>query len=102
MIRFKRYPHVNDLIEHYVDALGREDIRIIMENGIRSNEEARVFSKFIWSMAEQINEDQENGAIVLGSKDNTEMLPDISYEITKYMKDNGCYSIWLEVSSEEM
>lgn len=102
MIRFKRYPHVGDLIEHYVEVLGREDIRILMGSGIGSEEEALAFSKFIWVMAEQVNEDQENSVRVLGSEDNTEMLPDVSYEITKYMKANGYYSLWEQVSDEEI
>lgn len=102
MISFKRYPHVNDLIQHYVDALGREDISTLVENGVRSRDEALAFSKFIWQMAERINEDEENGVTVLGSKDNTDMLPDISYEITKYMKDSGYYAVWVQVSDEEV
>jgi len=32
--------------------------------------------------------------IVSGGSDNTEMLPDLSYEVTNYMKAIGYYSIW--------
>ena len=101
MINFKRYSHVNDLIEYYIREMNREDIKLLISNGIKSSEEAELFSVFIWDMAGKINEDEENGVVVIGSIDNTEMLPDISYEVTKYMKDTGFYSVWLSVSKKE-
>ena len=93
---------MNDLIDHYIPLVGNEAITGIMEQGITSNESAELFSRFIWKMVEAINEDEENEVAVLGSTDNTEMLPDISYELTKLMKSNGCYSVWEKVSKEEM
>ena len=102
MINFKRYSHVNDLIEYYIREMNREDIKILISNGVRSSEEAELFSAFIWDMVGKINEDEENNVVVIGSSDNTEMLPDISYEVTKYMKDTGFYSVWLSVSKKEM
>ena len=102
MINFKRYSHVNDLIEYYIREMNREDIKLLISNGVKSSEEAELFSVFIWDMAGKINEDEENGVVVIGSIDNTEMLPDISYEVTKYMKDTGFYSVWLSVSKKEM
>ena len=102
MINFKRYSHVNDLIEYYIREMNREDIKLLISNGIKSSEEAELFSVFIWDMVGKINEDEENGVVVIGSIDNTEMLPDISYEVTKYMKDTGFYSVWLSVSNKEI
>jgi len=102
MINFKRYKHVNDLIAHYIIKMDRDDIKTLISSEIKNSLDAEVFSKFIWDMVEQINEDEESGVIVLGSSDNTEMLPDISYEVTKYMKDTGHYNVWSKVSSEEM
>jgi len=102
MIKFDRYAHVNDLIKHYIVELGREDVNTLVEHDIKSAEEAATFCRFIWSMVEKINEDEENRISVLGSTDNTEMLPDISYEVTKLMKDAGHYSVWEQISNEEM
>lgn len=102
MILFKRYEHVNGLVEHYVNKLNRNDINILLSNGIKTKDEAEIFSKFIWDIVEHINEDEENEVPVLGSIDNTDMLPDISYEVSKYMKDTGFYDVWLTVSEQEM
>ena len=60
------------------------------------------FSRFIWKMVEAINEDEENNIVVMGSNDNTDMIPDISYEVTKLMKDKGFYTVWESVSKDEM
>ncbi|MFT7561207.1 MAG: hypothetical protein ACI93R_003132 [Flavobacteriales bacterium] len=102
MILFERYKHVNDLINHYVNSLNRKDIEKLIVNGITSEREAEVFSDFIWVMVEQINEDEEISAEVLGAIDNTEMLPDLSYEITKYMRVVGFYSTWERVSNKNI
>ncbi len=53
-------------------------------------------------MVEAINEDEESGVPVLGSKDNTEILPDINYEITKLMKNTDYYHVWEKVSKQEI
>lgn len=102
MIVFSRYPHINDLVSHYISTLKKDDVAQIMSDGISSEEDAVIFSKFIWQMVEAINEDEENGVVVLGSTDNTEMLPDVNYEITKLMKSIGYYSVWESVSKDEM
>ncbi|WP_444995852.1 hypothetical protein [Aliikangiella sp. IMCC44359] len=100
MINFKRYTHVNDLLEHYAHFLDRKDIKQLLLTGVKN--EAEIFSKFIWLMVEQINEDEENNIVVLGSTDNTEMLPDISYEVTQYMRELGYYEVWERISNEEI
>jgi len=102
MVKFERYPHVNDIINHYISSLERSDIKDIIKDGIKDKDQAEIFSRFIWDMVEAINEDEENNVIVMGSSDNTEMLPDISYEVTKLMKSKGFYSVWESVSKDEM
>lgn len=102
MIAFKRYPHINDLIEHYQKALNRPDIVAIINQGIQSKEDAETLSRFIWQMVEAVNEDEEAQVEVLGSTDNTEILPDLNYEATKLMKDAGYYAVWLVISNDEM
>jgi len=98
MIKFERYSHINDLCEHYIKAFDDEVMAKLMESGVTSEDDAIVFSTFVWKMVEQINEDEENGNIVLGGADNTEMLPDLNYEISQYMKQVGFHSTWERIS----
>lgn len=102
MINFKRYPHINDLLEHYINEMGEETIRNLINTGISSAEEAELFSRFVWVVVEKVHNDEEQGNVVLGGSDNTEMLPDLSYEVTNYMKAIGYYSIWEKISEAEM
>jgi len=98
MIKFERYSHINDLVEHYIKAFDDKAMKILMENGVTNEDDATVFSTFVWKMVEQINEDEENGIVVLGGADNTEMLPDLNYEVSQYMKQVGFHSTWEKVS----
>lgn len=102
MIKFERYSHINDLILHYIKKTENKTISRIMETGVLNEDDAVKFSEFLWNMVEQINEDEEKGNIVLGSADNTDMLPDLNYEISKYMKKAGFYSIWEKISESNI
>ncbi len=101
MVNFKRYPHINDLFTHYVHTLNAKEVADILYYGVTSEESATQLCRFVWQMVEAINEDEENQIEVLGSCDNTEMLPDLSYEITKLMRDTGYYPLWEKISREE-
>lgn len=102
MIQFSRYPHVLALFTHYANEHNRDDILRLLEAGLNNNTDAETLSRFAWEMAAWINEDEEQGVEVLGSKDNTDMLPDLSYEMSLYMKDHGYYPIWERISNDEM
>jgi len=102
MIEFTKYPHVKDLIEHYLVSLSRSDIKNILNSGITNEQEAEVFCRFIWEMVGEMNEDEEKGIEVLGSSDNSEMIPDISYEVTKLMRSSGYFYVWEKISNEEI
>lgn len=102
MIKFERYTHVNDFIAYYLDTLDDKEARGVVEAGVSSESDARLFSAFIWKMVEQIHKDEEQGVEVLGSNDNTDILPDIAYEVTNYMRAAGFYEIWEEVSEKNM
>ena len=102
MIEFKRYPHINDLIQHYISEYGKDNISDIINHGVRNEEDANEFAHFIWEMVEMIHDDEEQGKEVLSSQDNTDMLPDLSYEVTKYMKDVGFFAVWEKVSDANM
>lgn len=96
MIKFERYPHVNDLIVFYMEENRRSDIAKIMVYGISEEVEAKTFCQFIWSTIDQIHKDAETGRVVLGRPDNTVILPDLSYEVTSYMRKKGFISVWKE------
>ena len=102
MIKFNRYAHINDFIAHYASTQNRPDIEQIVINGINSDQDAQCFAEFIWLVADLINTDEENGNEVLGSKDNTDVLPDLSYEATKLFRDTGYFSTWESVSSNHI
>lgn len=102
MITFKRYPHIQDLFEHYARHTQRQDILDLLARGVHNAAEAETLCRFAWHMAELINTDEEQGNEVLGSTDNTDMLADLSYEMTLYMKSVGFYATWERVSNEEM
>ncbi|MBQ0779642.1 MAG: hypothetical protein KBT79_02425 [Thalassolituus oleivorans] len=67
---------------------------------MKSEDDAKHFSYFIWKMIDMMAEDRENGIEVLGGSDNTSMLPDVSYELDVLMSDSGYSQIWEDISDE--
>jgi len=102
MITFERYKHIGELFSYYAERENRNDILVMLSDGIKDESQAETFCSFAWDIAGFINQDHENERIVLGSADNTDMIPDLSYELTKLMKALGYYHIWKTVSDREM
>ncbi len=98
MIKFERYPHIADLLQYYSSTLGNEKVVSILNNGITNSQEAKLFSLFVWQVVDAIHEDKENRTIVLGSDDNIELIPDLEYEVSSYMRSTSFLNVWLEVS----
>jgi hypothetical protein len=101
MIIFKRYPHVRDLLDHYATDLSNIDVLRILQEGVNNEDDAENLSRFIWKMADKMAEDSNEGKLVLGGTDNTEMLPDVEYELTLYLSERGYVEIWDRISDEE-
>lgn len=97
MIKFQRYAHVNDFIEYYLPKVGGSDVKSVLESGVTNEIEAKIFTSFIIKMVDAIHDDAENGIEVLGDVDNSDILPDISYEVTSYMRGTPYFSIWDEL-----
>ena len=57
MIKFERYSHINDLIQHYITASDNKHISRMMEIGVLTEDDAIKFSEFIWKIVEKINGD---------------------------------------------
>lgn len=100
MIKFDRYAHVGDFLNFYASFFNDEDILKILKDGVLSEDNAKSLSLFIWKMTDQMREDCESGTEVLGGTDNSEMLPDVHYEISSYLSDLGFESIWEKISDE--
>ena len=48
MIQCKRYPHVQDLIEHYAQSTNNTTILSLLNQGVKNEQEATLFAQFIW------------------------------------------------------
>ena len=101
MISFKKYSHVKDLISYYAADMGKNKISQILMNGIKNSSEAEIMSKFIWLMADKMSDDCNAEKNVLGRTDNSDMLPDVEYEITLLMDNAGYIEVWDRISDEE-
>jgi len=101
MITFRRYPHVKDLIEYYANDTKNDSVLGILTNGATNQNDAEELSRFIWHMADKMSIDCNNNKQVLGHTDNSEMLPDVEYEITLYLDQLGYINIWDRISDEE-
>lgn len=100
MILTVRYSHVRDLVSYYANKISDQRVLEILESGLKSEDDARHFSHFIWKMIDSMAEDRENGIEVLGAKDNTSMVADVSYEMDVLMSDCGYSQIWEDISDQ--
>lgn len=100
MIFFSHYPHVRDLVVHYATFFSESEILKQQEFGVKTSQEAEKFSLFIWKMADQMRNDTENNVAVLGSIDNSDMLPDVYYEVSDFMAKCGFEATWERVCNE--
>ena len=97
MIEFKRYPHAKDFNEYYANDLTNQKIIELINAGINNPDDAEVFCQFIWDMADKLASDCDAGKEVLGQIDNSDVLPDIHYEVTLYLHNLGFMDVWNSV-----
>lgn len=100
MIEFKRYPHVKELLLHYAKQLGAEDVERILEVGVDSSADAEHLAKFVWVMADRMAVDSRTKTPAMGRADNSDMLPDVNYEVGLYLTRRGYADIWVRVCDE--
>lgn len=100
MIEFNRYPHVGAIIKHYAKELNNIQIVGLLKTEISSEDEAFMYGKFVLTMIDHIARDMQNDVSVLGSKDNTSMIPDIDYEVSLYLANRGFEEVWDKVCDE--
>lgn len=97
---FKRYSHVRVLIELYGEKSGNTEILNLLQKDSSSKEEAYKFGWFIVSMVDAMASDMQNGVFILGGVDNTEMIPDIDYEVRLFLANRGWDGVWDEICDE--
>lgn len=100
MIEFKRYPNVKEIIEYYARKLDESQVIGFLESGIKSEKEAHQFGKFILLVIDSMAKDMQNNVKVIGSVDNTSMIPDIDYEVSLYLSNIGMEDIWDQICDE--
>lgn len=101
MIEFNKHPHIEELITHYANTLNKSDIVTLLSVGVQSKQDAYTLCKFVLKVIDQMAIDMQENKTVLGSTDNTTMIPDIDYEISLYLSNKGLEDIWDEVCNEE-
>lgn len=101
MIEFKRYPHVGEILKYYAGSLQNEEAINILKNGVESKEDAYALCRFVISVVDGMASDMQENNSVLGSVDNTNMIPDIDYEISLYLANIGLEDVWDQVCNEE-
>ena len=100
MIQCNRYPHVRDLIEHYANELNNKKVLELLNSGLKTEEEAYLFSRFVITVIDSMAIDIQNNVSVLGSVDNTSFIPDIDYEVSLYLCEKGMEHVWDNVCNE--
>ncbi|MGM8229087.1 hypothetical protein ACSV5M_21065 [Cellvibrio sp. ARAG 10.3] len=100
MILTLRYPHVRDLVQHYATKKNDAKVLKILDSGLLSEEDASHLGHFIWDMLDTMAKDREQNIVVLGGTDNTQMAPDIAYEMDALMNKSGYGKIWEKISDE--
>lgn len=100
MIQFNRYEHIDSLLRHYADKLDNQAALAILNSGVSDAATAETLSRFVLQVVDAMHEDEENQVEVLGSTSNIEMIPDLEYEISNYMRSVGFFSVWQRVSDD--
>lgn len=101
MIDFQRYPHVKDFIEYYSDELSCPEIKELLKTGVNSERDAETLSRFVWKMVDKMLSDCDEGKEVFGQVDNSDVFPDIQYEVTLYLTKQGYMAVWNSVRNQE-
>lgn len=100
-MKFKtyHYPHVDDLIRYYVSSLNNSKVLEIMDNGIQSEADSKLFCEFMPTLLDQRYADEKSGKDV-PVEIGTGVIPELHYEAGSFVCDAGYESIWDEMIDE--
>lgn len=92
---FKPYHngYIDEVLRYYASSLGHTDVVDILDKGISSEREAKIFCDFIPIILDQRLADEESGKSVpveIGSA----IIPDLHYEASSFVCDAGFESVW--------
>lgn len=94
-MKFKPYHHdnINDFLRYYASSLGYTHIVAILDNGISTEKEAKLFCEFIPVVLDQRLADEESGKtlpVEIGSA----VIPELHYEAGSFVCNAGYEYIW--------
>lgn len=87
------YDHVNDFIRYYASSMGRADIIAILDGGIASEQDAKVFCDFIPLLLDQRLADEKSAKNV-PVENGSAIIADLHYEAGSFVCDAGFEAIW--------
>ncbi len=87
------YMYINDFLRYYASSLGYPEVIRIMDNGISTEQEAKIFCDFIPVILDQRFEDEESGKAV-PVENGSAVISDLHYEAGSFVCDAGYESIW--------
>lgn len=90
------YVHVDDFLRYYASSLGYTNVIQILDAGISTEQEAKIFCEFIPVLLDQRLADEESGKIV-PVENGSAIISDLHYEAGSFVCDAGYESIWDEM-----
>ena len=87
------YDYIDEFLRYYASSLGYESVITILNNGIKSEGDARIFCDFIPVLLDQRLEDEKSGKIV-PVENGSAVIPDLNYEAGSFVCDAGFEPIW--------
>ncbi len=100
MIRF-RFPEEKQALLHYAQILGNKTIEeILLNEGVRTSNEARELASFFWKMVDQTVIDSEQNITVAGYTNLESCCEDIMQSLRSHFIATGYMEIWEEESDK--
>lgn len=87
------YSYINDFLRYYASSLGCTNIVNILDNGISTEQEAKIFCEFIPIVLDQRLEDEISGKMVPVENGNA-VISDLHYEAGSFVCDAGYEPVW--------
>lgn len=87
------YSHINDFLRYYATSLGHNDIIQILDQGISTEQDAKIFCDFIPIVLDKRLADEESGREV-PVENGSAVISDLHYEVGSFVCDAGYEYIW--------
>lgn len=87
------YHHVNDFLRYYASSMARADIIAILDRGISTEQDAKVFCDFIPLILDRLLADEKSAKNV-PVENGSGIIADLHYEAGSFVCDAGFEAIW--------